>query len=417
MALSREELIAELQRRGLPINPVEARAELQKRQQLSQAQQPAMQQPDIQQQQQFPTQQEEPNVVNRLTSNPITQGILGAGDEMAKMLSFGMLQPKFGEGLSYNLGRVGGGILGYALPGGALKAAAPAGSLLSTLMEAKGALGGMRSALGGGLAGAAITPENRILGAGTGAALGLGGHVVGGLLKAGSNTAKNVVRSVKDNLRKEKEVANTLYRPIKEKFGDISIYDGSDPRQYESVSKDVIKRHFSPKTEELHKVFEKNQSFNNAHTLQSEIGNQIGSFKVKAIKEGSLSSSDNEALKSLMEARNLLKADIKNSIGKMDPDSVIQYEKAAEHYLNKVVPNKELFKSLNKLGARPKVSKIIKILEDAKHYNKPLPEQTPEYLDILQKATTRQKLGQKIGLGAGLSILGGTLYKGHKMFE
>lgn len=348
-----------------------------------------------------------PEVLQGMANHPITQGILGAGDEMAKMWSFGKSQPQFGQGAAYQLGKIPGGILGYATAAAATGGAAPAGSLLSGLMEAKGVLGGLRGIAGAGLAGAAITPENRLLGGATGAGLGLLGETVGPLLKAGTGTVKKVYSAVKNKLAKEESLSNQFYNPIHEKFNGKNVYEAGEKGKYHNIDEDLVGRHYNENSEVLHNTFKEKPIYENADALQKSLGEEIGALKAKEKKVYKLTGDDSAALKTLRKARNTLKDDIKGMMGKTDPNAISAYEQASEHFLNNVVPNRELYKTIYKMGAHPKTGRVIKAIEDAQHFHKPLPEETEGYLSLLKKGRTREKIGKAVGITSGLSLLGG----------
>ena len=170
-------------------------------------------------------------------NHPVTNFILGAGDEMAKMWSFGKKQPHFGSGLGYELGKIPGGILGYLTASSAVGGLAPAGSLLSSLANSRGVLGALSGSLGAGIAGAAVTPENRMQGGLIGAGLGLAGET---LLPAASsifNTMRGAgpARQARQLTESLGEIKNEMARGVQSGAEEIKGFLGGNKTLLENA--------------------------------------------------------------------------------------------------------------------------------------------------------------------------------------
>jgi hypothetical protein len=403
-------------------------------------------------QQQMPMgQPQQPSRLERLASSSAVNSILGAGDEMARIWSAGVLHPKFGEGAVYEASKIPGAALAYMAPGSLLKTAAAAGGLGeigASIGSGKGIPAIAGRIAGGGAFGAAESPGDRITGLVHGL---LAGTVGEGLpyAKVGLSKVSEAVRpqkyvnslasKVEDTLGMHEDVTSQAYKNIFSRTKDKSIYgktisyelkepEGSQayafPKpvkgaEYLSLPINDVKTAFTDKKlKDLNKVFFDNPTFENAHLLKRGIGDKIRSLDRKAAaNNGYLEAHDQVVYDSINFAKEKLNNDMMSYADK-HPDKTIKgdYLGAQNYFRKHVVPNREASNFFTELGENPEPEKVsdqfkkIKIREAKLQKANPGAKLIPEYLheDIgdLEKKIAGRNIARVAGGGAAGYTLG-----------
>lgn len=152
----------------------------------------------------------EQSSLDKIANSAPVNAILGGGDALHNLLTMGTHNPQSSSGTAYDIGRIGGNIAGFAglgAPAFAIRGGATALPLLgkaAQYMGKQGLLPAMaRLGAGGAAYEGATQGDNRLLGAGLGAA---GGAIGGGLAHAIS--ALRPTRLFKSNLSNEELARN-----------------------------------------------------------------------------------------------------------------------------------------------------------------------------------------------------------------
>jgi hypothetical protein len=297
--------------------------------------------------------------IHELARHPLTQGVLGAGDALAKMYSLGILRPKSGEGAAYEAGKIGGDIGGYYAGGELLGALAPAQSLLSKAMQAKGLGGALRGIAGGAAAGAAVSPEDRLKGAGIGATLSAGGELIAPAFKGAKSLwkgrpqkqAESLIESLRDGKNLEQnalDIANQTeetYRAAQKKWGNEydNIFrpvnkDIIELNEYSKLDPDVIKG-YGASIKKYNKEFMENPTVEKAHSLLKRIGGEKRRLEAQQAAK-TLTEEGNDKLHYYNEAYSALKKQMKSHFDKTDPSGNLakKFADTAKGWAENVAP-------------------------------------------------------------------------------
>jgi len=106
--------------------------------------------------------------------------------------------------------------------------------------------------------------------------------------------------------------------------------------EYPSLSSDVLDS-YNSNLKNMHNDFVQNPTLENAHTLQSQLGSEIRSFQ-KSDARGNLSISDKDVLGNYLQAKNALKTDMSNYLGKISSEYQDAYNEAKENWRTTVTP-------------------------------------------------------------------------------
>lgn len=316
--------------------------------------------------------------VNNLANNPITNGILGVGDAtrnaMANLLNLApginIPQAKSSSGVAYNIGNFAGSLVPYAAGGEALGAARVGSEALPYIGQAASYLGdtgvgqAIGRAMGSSAYGAVNDPNNRLQGAGMGAAFsGLseipayGASAISNMTPTGyastlrqtlgqgmglQENAKSLAGSIRDAYQTQTQNGSALYKPVFDAVGDSRIF--SEPgdvanSQYGALDPSITSS-FGGQLKNVANQFNNNPTFNNAHTLQSQLG-----FKIRKLQDndakGTLSVADGNTMEGYQTAQQALINDMGSFLDKTSPGLSDQYANASANWLQNVVPYTE----------------------------------------------------------------------------
>lgn len=319
-------------------------------------------------------------MVEKIANNPVTNTVLGFGDAIQHQLAnIGELAsgvsnlPKAhsSEGTAYNvgefLGNTGAFIGGGELLGGA-RLASEGLPLVGKIAQILGKTPGALSRVAGSSAyGALNEPEDRLKGAGYGAAFGAAGEslpyagkAIGSLFEQfkpqklsekiidylgnGNSLEENakLLASKVTNLYNSKKIeAKKIYDPIfkHSNLGGDVVYPTINKSGYHSVST-VPEFDFTgapSAIKELYGTVKKHPSLQNTHDLQSDIGNEIRRLQDIQKKSG-LNSEEDDLLKSYVNARQRMKSDISSTIKQRAPELEGEYNKATDYYRENLEP-------------------------------------------------------------------------------
>jgi len=241
----------------------------------------------------------------RVGETPLFQGAMGAGDAFTNALTFGYggdSAKKMGyadpEGLSYNIGRVGGHIGAAAIPGSLAAKAIRLGMLGTKAIPFAGTLGSM---LGGAEEGFAANPNERLSSAIEG---GLAPLAFAGLGK-GIKGIKNA-REFFKNTHPEKYEKSLLEMRTPEYLGKASKNAKELYKEIEGIAKtnngfsatqntlrDILNPteaaesvYGLPNIAEKYKAFRENLHFNTARELQKRLGEEYGALRKAKYSRG-----------------------------------------------------------------------------------------------------------------------------------
>jgi hypothetical protein len=392
----------------------------------------------------IPQQSQQPQLstIDKIAQSAPTQAILGAGDAMQRALSLGLMKPKTGSGTAYDVGQIGGDIMSYLLPAGAIRSGMKAIELAeaspeivataSKYLGGEGLAGAMRRIAGSTAYGAATSPEDRAKGAGEGALLGGIGEALPGSFKL-AGKATGFMRPVKtmnkildassdSNLAQKLAESTTKYSDVISKAGNNPIYDDISKSDYLKLTNKDINRVYDDGLQELNNKFLDNPNLENAHELQWQLGSKIGDLKIKKLRIGSLDAVDSNMMKSYHTARNYLKNDINSFLDK-EPTLSDKYKEATQHFKDEVVPLRNANKLVNSFGRYVTPEKLATALNRAEVKKIPLPEDVSTGFDNLYSQIKNKKMARalvgglagSVGLGAitahhiplGMEIAGG----------
>jgi hypothetical protein len=233
--------------------------------------------------------QQPQSFADNLANSPGIQGILGAGDAARGTLAdvanaipgVNIPNPKFGSGLSYNIGNflgnagtfmAGGEILDTLRAG--LEAVPYVGSVMQYL-GGSGVAGGLRRAIGAGTYGAAASPDNRTGGGEMGAGLSVASDFLPPSARVATQAAQAfrpeqyadqllqtlgggktieenqqaLAQNIQGAYENQKDAGSALYKPIFDSVGNSSIYDSvrnPAPNNFQNV--DQITEHMNDVT-------------------------------------------------------------------------------------------------------------------------------------------------------------------------
>jgi hypothetical protein len=323
----------------------------------------------------------------KAANNPLTQGILGAGDELRNLLASGAnLIPgvnipyeKSGKGMSYELGKLGGGVAGFLGGGSALSGAKALSKVPGALKRA----GGMAAF------GALENPQDRLKGGAEGAAISAAIDALPLPFKAIGRAAeyinpakytKGLAENIASMSKSAKEKAKSLYEPIKSEFGHINIKESipkgksgsvsgkvfgeggeileesaiakfnpklplkerklkditpdiEPSKGYDSINKKFVNRWYGPKLKMIHEEFLENPNLNNAHKLQSQMGKKIGDLSSKKMDAETY-----DVVEALRHSRDVLQKDVDSALRIRSPEKADLYKQASDIYKNEYVP-------------------------------------------------------------------------------
>ena len=330
-----------------------------------------------------------------------------------------MPMPQYGQGQAYEAGKPLGelaGIAGTAELGG--------------LAELPSALSNVGTMSGYG---ALENPQDRVTGALKGAAYGMGGEALGGIFGAGSDAVKNARMRLnpkydvndlfnvlsKNKIDNIKASGSKLYDNalLNNNVGNNPLYDDSLENQpiHSSFLNAIDKGNINASTEDKFNQFQKDPTINNAHDLQSEMGDSIRKLQVKEAWNGSLDPKAQDRLYTYNKLYPSLKDEIAKSLQRIDPSAAQAYNDAALNWATNVVPYRKTSAILRKLGSDADPTLVDKTFNKIQRTNKseatntPIPPEINDKINLLHKHVLNQQIAQGIGgaaVGGALSQLG-----------
>jgi hypothetical protein len=409
------------------------------------------------------------NSIDKILSNPATQGVLGAGDavanQMRDILSLipGVKLQNIVLGnksdMAYQGGQIAGNLAGYlglgSLGGAGLEAAEaiPAiGKIAGAIRGGKGLMGGLRRGMGNIAYGATMNPDDRAKGAIEGGALSAAGEALPVLAKgigkiADSINPSSIVNAIHDFINPSKidEVTQSgkkLYKNIFSKFSKRSIYDNTEPvdfsasgmddgkgivkfygepaegakfddaykgLSYTDLPEDQIKNVYNSDLKALHRKFINNPTIENAHELQSQLGTELRAYNAKEVKNIRLDAADRNIRDSYKLSQSMIQNDIKSFLYKENPNLVNDYNNANYNWAKKVIPLQNANHIISKVGENAAPEKINSAILKAQDRNIRLPEEFDGFQTNLEKTIARKNIAQK----AAGAVLGASL--GHSL--
>jgi hypothetical protein len=173
--------------------------------------------------------------------------------------------------------------------------------------------------------------------------------------KSLEQSGKELAKQIRTNYQIHKAVGQGMYKSVFDKAGDWNIY--SSPRGFltnnyknlEPAAVDALGR--MSDISKLDDKFRGSHNFEDAHTLQSQLGSRIRELEKKNT-EGRLTINDQNTMRSLRDVRNTLNLDIDNFLKHRDYTGDIsrEYRNASQNWLKNVVPYVE----------NPKISQMAK---------------------------------------------------------
>lgn len=360
--------------------------------------------------------------LSKLVHNPMTQGVLGAGDAVRNLMSstanlvpgVNISPAKTGEGTAYDIGKIAGNVGGFVGGGGVLNAARagaeglPLIGKIAQSLGKEGLSGVGRRALGAGIGGAIESEENRGEGAEKGAATSLAFELLPTALKGvgkfaeilnPKKFAKQLSEKIIQNHNKSQSLASDQYTAVRNVVGESNITHNNPSSKYISLDPGITQM-FGPNVNKLHNQFINKMTFDNAHKLQSQMGSEIAKLSGKKPDAITLNS-----IQSLQEAREALKQDMDTFLRVKDPSLADKYKLGTEIFKNQVAPyrSNEVIRNIvngNIKNIEPKkLESSLSSLSDQGLIN-------DHYLkDALQKLSEKTNRGK--ALGTGSSILAG----------
>lgn len=360
------------------------------------------------------------DLLSKLVHNPLTQGVLGAGDSLRNLMSsaanlvpgVNISPAKFGEGTAYDMGKIAGNIGGF-LGGGEILNAARAGAEglpfignIAQSLGKEGLKGLARRTLGAGIGGTIESPDNRLGGAGSGAGTSLAFELLPAALKGVGKFSeilnpKKFTNELAEKIAKQhdksKSLASEQYNAVRNVVGESNITHENPSSNYISLDR-AITKFFTPTVNKLHDQFVNKMTFDNAHKLQSQMGTEIGKLSGKKPDAHTLST-----IQALQEGREALKQDMDMFLRVQNPALAEKYKLGNEIFKNKVAPyraNETIRNIVNgniKNISPKKLEQSLSKLSDQGEING----------HYLKEAL--QKLSKKINRGSAIGTLGSSL--------
>jgi hypothetical protein len=403
------------------------------------------------------------SLIDKIINHPITQSIYGAGDALQRALSLGHMKgtaQEVGaanpEGLAYKAGGIGGDVLAAMIPGSMISKVAELGMLgegATKLAPEALKLASRIGNIGGGMAaGYALNPDNRMMGTAIGGAAGLLPEIGQGLKYAlGKVSPGKIADYIKnatseDALKTIEAPSKSLYNKAFGQSGNTNIYGNISPKngsisledltsnipdeqlsgsgiKYSDLDPKQIKSIYSGRDLKLlHNKFVENPTLQNAHDLQSRLGDKVRDLNVKEAVEKSLNTGDQNLLDSYSFARNLLKNDINTFLDTQGPDLSNVYKQAAFEHATNVVPYRNAASMIDAhIGPNESINaktlaRALSRASTEKNLNKtPLPQDIIDAGVELSGRLKNKALSQKIAGGALGAGLAGELIK-HTFF-
>lgn len=320
--------------------------------------------------------------------------------------------PQQGSGIAYEAGKPLGEVAGIAG------------------MSELGGAGGLPSALSnvGTMAGygALQNPEDRATGALKGAAYGSLGETLP-MIK-GMNIIPDAIRpqliakSLADqlsdkNIAAKKNYGGQLYDSVfrgSNNLGRSPLYNGdlatSSENTYASLDPSEKSDAFDADTKKMDRKFYNNPTIQNAHELQSQMGERIRDLMKLRARQGGLGQVDNNQLISIKTAQGLLQNDIISALNKQDPNAANQYNQAAANWATNVAPYNDAATLMKSLGDNPSPEKIIDKFQKAGSKGFSIHPELAEQLAEMQKRVSNKNIVQALsggGLGYAASHISG----------
>lgn len=161
-------------------------------------------------------------------------------------------------------------------------------------------------------------------------------------LGQGAKNDKQITQSITGDIRDaydaRAETAGTFFNHPLQQAGDEVIYDKPNPLVTTALDKaqSMISQVNDLPIDKLSAAFNQKQSFQNAHNLQSELGNLIGEFDSKPFK----SPEEVVQLSALNDTRDQLKSDISDFLQRRDANSnenlAPMYQQGIDYYRDNV---------------------------------------------------------------------------------
>jgi hypothetical protein len=161
-------------------------------------------------------------------------------------------------------------------------------------------------------------------------------------------------QNISDNARIFSNKIKSAYNAVKSKGSELydNVFNRSDvstPRayakklgkksEYLSLGKDITDQ-YTPDIMKAHKAYLEDRTLNNAHKLQSKLGDE--ERRLKSMGEvNNLSDTDNKAYQLYRDSRSLLQNDMYKAFDEIHPDLTNEYKNANNFHLNEVIPYKE----------------------------------------------------------------------------
>jgi hypothetical protein len=342
--------------------------------------------------------------------------------------------------LSYQLGNVAGDIAGYMAGGetlGAGRLAAEGLPYIGKLAAAagKGIPAAAARTLGAGGYGAMMSPEDRTSSGLGSAATNLAFETLPPVFK-GIAKASKLIRpqliadEIKQTLspasiKSVKEEGKSLYNRVFNSIPDSSIYaeqglaknipldkvhgiKGTSDKyvKYTDINEEQLKDIYNSKLKKVHDLFVEEPTAKNAHSLQSQLAEEIRKYGTKEARLGALDQADRKIKDSYEFARFALQKDIRNFLGKNNPELLGKYSEANANWARNVTPQRQAAVTLRKLGGNPTPEKIAKAFEKQEIKNVPIHPSLQGKLEDMKSKIANKELAQK---GAGFAL-------GYKMF-
>lgn len=154
------------------------------------------------------------------------------------------------------------------------------------------------------------------------------------------DNAKSLAQGLQSAFQKNFENGQALYDKVTNVVGDNSIYDNMPPgtSAYQNLDKDIFSS--NKKLNNLHQQFTDNPTFNNAHTLQSQLGSGVRKLQ-DSYNKGELAPADWDTLDDYRDAQNAIKTDMNSYLENTNPALAQQYKDAGANWVKNVVPFSE----------------------------------------------------------------------------
>lgn len=285
--------------------------------------------------------------------------------------------------------------------------------------------GWLNAPISGAITGGALDEDHPIRGAATGAIAGLATKAIPRLIDMARNsrpqkvTDEFIKKYGKEAAIKLKEFTKETWNPINES-GNENIYNKINPARRETTpayAKYVEKLRNEPKFESFNDIFAENPNLENTHKLQSEIGKELRHLD-KSDKMGN----DINWLryKELSKIRQDLKTDINSYMETLSPELREAHKVASKTHKDIIVPTRNAVRTAGKITSpidekvdpRELMSLLKSATKDEKLSYRPLPE---EAITLTKQLKRNLGNNRKLLLGAvpAITATGVGYHKAH----